>query len=163
VDKFDAKTWTEKIRRYRTPLVVAGQGCREIRLNGRGLGDYALDVAEALACPVAATGNAVRSLGEAGRGVRVKKMWLAELFRYLEEEWQEPLAAGKPDLLLTIGLHPELLEGLAAGLEGVELVHLGPGAVAGACLSVGAVPLDEWAQDLERLVRELARPSVAAG
>lgn len=163
MDKFDARAWTERIRRYGTPMVVAGQGCGEIRLNGRALGDYALDVAEALACPVAATGNTVRSLREQGRAVRVKKMWLVELFRYLEEDWQEPLTAGKPDLLLTIGLHPELLEGMTAGLAGVDLVHLGPGAVADACLSMGAVPLDAWARDLGLLVRELARPPAAAG
>jgi len=163
MDKFDATAWTEKIRQYKTPLIVAGQGCTEIRLNGRALEDYALDLAEALGCPVAATGNAVRSMGKTERPVAVKKMWLVELFRYLEEDWQEPLTSGKPDLLLTIGLHPELLEGMAVGLEGVELIHLGPGAVADACLNMKAVPLGEWEQALGQLVRELGRPSAAAG
>jgi CO dehydrogenase/acetyl-CoA synthase epsilon subunit len=157
VDNFDAKIWTEKIRQYKTPLVVAGQGCSEIRLNGKPLSDFAVDVAEKLGCPVAATGNAILSMGEAGSKVEVKKMWLAELFRYLEDDWQEPLTAEKPDLLLTIGFHPELLEGMAAGMEKVDMIHLGPGAVTDASLNMEAVPLGEWAENLGELIRELAR------
>ena len=156
MDNFDAKTWTEKIRQHKTPLVVAGQGCSEIRLKGKPLSDYAVEMAETLGCPVAATGNAVLSMGEKERPVEVKKMWLAELFRYLEDDWQEPLSAEKPDLLLTIGFHPELLEGMAAGMDQVDMIHLGPGAVADASLNMEAVPLGEWAENLGELIRELA-------
>ncbi len=163
MEQFDAKAWTEKIGQHKTPLLVAGQGCSEIRLNGKALGDYALDVAEAIGCPVAATGNAVLTLGKTERPVKVKKMWLAELFRFLEEDWQEPLTPERPDLLLTIGFRPEMIEGMAAGVEGIELIHLGPGAVAGAGLNMEEVPLGEWAKNLGELIGELARLSSSKG
>ena len=88
---FDAQEWAKEIRRHKNPLVVAGEGCELISLDGKPLVAYAADLAEALSCPVAATGNIFLALQEQGRNVKTKKVWLAELFRYLQDGWEEPL------------------------------------------------------------------------
>ena len=76
---FDAQEWAKEIRKYKNPLVVAGEGCELISLDGKPLVAYAADLAEALSCPVAATGNIFLALQELGRKVKTKKVWLAEL------------------------------------------------------------------------------------
>lgn len=149
---FDARHWVQRIRQYKNPLVVAGDGCQRIRLDGRPLVAYAVDVAAALACPVAATGNTVLAVQQEAIKVKTKKMWLAELFRYLENDWKDPILEQKPDLLILIGYRPEMVKGMAAGLREVAVVHLGPGSLETADLTMQEVPLVEWKRRLDELV-----------
>ena len=79
-------------------------------------------------------------------------MWLAELFRYLEGDWQEPILQQRPDLLLLIGYRPEMVQGMAAGVQGVSIAHLGPGTLPGSDLTMEAVPIAEWKRRLDELV-----------
>jgi len=149
---FDAQDWVRKIREHNNPLVVAGEGCRRIRLDGKPLAAYAIDLAEALACPLAATGNVVLNVREQASTVKTKKMWLAELFRYLEEDWGDALLEERPDLLLLIGYRPEMVAGLVAGLREVSVAHLGPGELATAQLTMEQVSLAEWKRRLDELI-----------
>lgn len=152
---FEASQWAECIRRYKNPLLVVGEGCGRISLDGQGLLHYAVALAEKLSCPVAATGNMLPAVRKQGRGLKVKKMFVAELFRSLEEEWQEPFLEERPDLLLLLGYRPRMIQGMAAGVEQVHMVHLGPGELPAARLSMGDVPLDEWKRNLDALVDRL--------
>lgn len=152
---FDAQQWAEAIRGASNPMVVAGEGCTEISLDGKDLIQTVVDLAEKLGCPVAATGNILPVLKERNHTVNAKKMWLAELFRYLEDEWEEPLLAERPDLLLLIGYAPGRVQGMAAGTKQIDTVHLGPGELPAARLSMGNIPLTEWKKNLEALVQAL--------
>ena len=149
---FDAKDWVQTIREHKNPLVVAGEGCETISLDGKPLVAYAAELAEALSCPVAATGNTLLSFQERAAGVTSKKMWLAELFRYLEDDWQDSILEDRPDLLLLIGYRPEMVQGMAAGLQGISIAHLGPGTVSNAKLTMEETPLVEWKRRLDELV-----------
>jgi CO dehydrogenase/acetyl-CoA synthase epsilon subunit len=152
---FDAQIWTRRIREHRNPLLAAGEDCKRIVLQGRPLVDYAVDIAAKLGCPVAATGNLLPAVKERNAGLKAKKMWLAEIFRYLEDDWAEPLLADRPDLLILIGYRPAMVQGLAAGARGVHLVHLGPGRLPAAHLSVEETTLEEWKRQLDDLLKAL--------
>jgi len=149
---FDARDWAQQIRQHKNPLVVAGEGCEQIRLDGKPLVAYAVELACALSCPVAATGNILLAVQEQEKTVKTKKMWLAELFRYLEEDWEDPLLEKRPDLLLLIGYRPEMVRGMAADLQEVSIAHLGPGALTSARLTMEETPLVEWKRRLDELV-----------
>ncbi len=153
--KFDAKKWAEKLQKHKNPLVVAGEGCQQIPLDGKSLIDYVVELAQKLDCPVAATGNTIVALEEQGSRVKAKKMWVAELFRYLEGKWQEPLLKKRPDLLILIGYRPDMVAGLAAGADKIKIAHLGPGTLPEAQLSMGDIPLGEWKQNLDALMAAL--------
>lgn len=152
---FDARQWARTIREHRNPLVVAGDGCERISLKGVPLLQYAVGLARSLGAPLAATGNTLPAVRALDGGVKAKKMWLAELQRFLEDEWEEPLLQERPDLLVTIGYRPELLRGLAAGVREIHVAHLGPGRLPPALLSMDEVTLAEWQRNLEALLGEL--------
>jgi len=152
---FDAQEWAKEIRKHKNPLVVAGQGCELISLDGKPLVAYAADLAEALACPVAATGNIFLALQEQGRQVKMKKVWLAELFRYLQDGWDEPILKERPDLLLLIGYRPEMVQAMVARTQDVSVAHLGPGKLASAQLTMEETPLVEWKRRLDELLPAL--------
>ena len=158
MSRFDARQWARTLREHANPLVVAGDGCERISLEGMPLLKVAVDLAGRLGAPVAATGNTLPAVRAMDGRLRAKKMWLAELHRFLEEKWEEPLLQERPDLLVTVGYRPELLQGLAAGVRDLHVVHLGPGRLAPALLSMDEVPLAEWKQNLESLLRALERP-----
>jgi CO dehydrogenase/acetyl-CoA synthase epsilon subunit len=149
---FDAQDWAQQIRKHKNPLVVAGEGCERISLDGKPLVAYATELAEALSCPVAATGNIVLAVQQQAGNVETKKMWLAELFRFLEDNWEDSILENRPDLLLMIGYRPEMIQGMAAGLKQVSLAHLGPGVVSTAKLTMEEIPLVEWKRRLDELV-----------
>ena len=149
---FDAQGWAQEIREHKNPLVVAGEGCEQIALEGKPLVAYAVELAEALSCPVAATGNVILSIQEQAGNVESKKVWLAELFRSLEEDWEDSILEDRPDLLLMIGYRPEMVKGMAAGLERITVAHLGPGTVSTAKLTMEETPLVEWKRRLDELV-----------
>ena len=149
---FDAQGWAQEIRGHKNPLVVAGEGCEQIALEGKPLVAYAVELAEALSCPVAATGNTLLSVQEQAGNVKAKKMWLAELFRSLEDNWEDSILEDRPDLLLLIGYRPEMVQGMAAGVQRISIAHLGPGAVSTAKLSMEETPLVEWKRRLDELV-----------
>jgi CO dehydrogenase/acetyl-CoA synthase epsilon subunit len=149
---FDAQDWAQEIRKHTNPLVVAGDGCERISLDGKPLVAYATELAEALSCPVAATGNIVLAVQQQSGHVKTKKMWLAELFRCLEDDWEDSILENRPDLLLMIGYRPEMVQGMASGLQRVSLAHLGPGVVSTAKLTMDEIPLVEWKRRLDELV-----------
>ena len=149
---YDAQEWAKTIRKHKNPLVVAGEGCTLISLAGKPLLAFAADLAEALSCPVAATGNTLLALKDQGSKVKTKKMWLAELFRYLQEEWKDSLLEDRPDLLLMIGYRPEMVQGMVARTQGVSVVHLGPGKLPAAQMTMEETPLVEWKKRLDELV-----------
>jgi len=153
---FEAEKWAEYIRQHNNPLIVAGERCEHITLQTKGLTDYAVALADKLSCPVAATGNTVPSFKKINPDLKTKKIFLAELFRYLgAAKWQEPLMDNRPDLVILIGLHGPMVQGLAAGLENISVAHLGPGEVPAAALSMGEIPLEEWARNLDALMAAL--------
>jgi len=152
---FEASQWARRLRDHDRPLIVAGDGCDQIELDGKPLSEYARELAKRLDCPVAATGNTVVALQEEDKGVKLKKMWLAELFRYLEEKWEDPIMEDRPDLLLLLGYQPHRLSGMVAGIRDIGVVHLGPGELPEADLTMGAIPLREWKQNLDALLKEL--------
>jgi CO dehydrogenase/acetyl-CoA synthase epsilon subunit len=154
---FDAKAWARTIREHKNPLVVAGEGCERITLGGKPLVAYAVELADALSCPVAATGNLFLAVREQAGNVKAKKMWLAELFRYLEEQWEDSILEQRPDLLVLIGYRPEMVQGMAAGLERISIAHLGPGQLSTAQLTMEETSLDEWKRRLDELVASLKR------
>jgi CO dehydrogenase/acetyl-CoA synthase epsilon subunit len=149
---FDARDWAQTIRKHKNPLVVAGEGCAQISLDGKPLVTYAVELAQALSCPVAATGNTLLSVQEQGKNVKTKKMWLAEIFRYLEDDWEDSILNDPPDLLLLIGYRPEMVQGMAAGVQWVSVAHLGPGMVSTAKLTMEETSLEEWKHRLDELV-----------
>lgn len=155
MDGFDAREWATFIRRHQNPLVCAGQGCLEIELGGKKLVAYIQEVASKLCCPIAATGNVQAFLLSAGERLRSKKMWLTEVFCYLQGNWQEPLLEKRPDLVVLAGYSPWMVRGMVEGVRGVSFVHLGPGRLENAHRSVGEAPFMEWKQALERLVEAL--------
>ncbi len=149
---FDAQGWAQEIRRHKNPLVLAGEGCEQIALEGKPLVAYAVELAESLSCPVAATGNVVLAVQQQAGNVKTKKMWLAELFRCLEDDWEDPILENRPDLLLMIGYRPEMVQGIAKGVQHLSIAHLGPGHLAGAQLTMEETPLVEWKRRLDELV-----------
>ena len=149
---FDAQDWAQEIRKHTNPLVVAGDGCERISLDGKPLVAYATELAEALSCPVAATGNIVLAVQQQAGNAKTKKVWLAELFRCLEDDWEDSILEDRPDLLLMIGYRPEMVKGMAAGLERITVAHLGPGTVSSAKLTMEETPLVEWKRRLDELV-----------
>ncbi|MFC1823804.1 hypothetical protein ACFL9T_13930 [Thermodesulfobacteriota bacterium] len=151
---FNAAKFAEYIRGHKNPVVVAGGGCDRIRLDGKLLVDYAAEVARKLGCPVAATGNTVLAIKK-DETIKTKKMWLAELFRYLQDKWAEPLLDNRPDLLVLIGYRPEAIDGMISGLKRVHTVHLGPGKALSANKSVAALPFSQWKENLDDLIRAL--------
>ena len=152
--KFDAKKISEYIKRSKQPLLVTGSGCDNIQLNGKKLVDYAVQIAEKLKCPVAATGNTVLTFNKNDK-LKVKKMWLAEIFRYLEDGWEDPLLEKKPDMLILIGYHPDMVNGMVSNTAKIKTVFLGPGRLCTANKSTNEVPIKEWKQNLEELVKAL--------
>ncbi len=152
--KFDASSWARYIRGHKNPLVVAGEGCEHISLEGRKLSDYAVEVALRLSCPVAATGNTFLTVTR-HEGVKAKKMWLAELFRYLEGKWEDAVCEVRPDLLVLIGYRPDILNGMVAGARRIHTVFLGPGRLPAAHRSMDEVPFAQWRRDLEELIEAL--------
>lgn len=152
--KFDASSWVRYIKSHKNQLVVAGEGCEHIYLEGRRLSDYAVEVATKLSCPIAATGNTFLTVTR-HEGVKAKKMWLAELFRYLEGKWEDAVLERRPDLLVLIGYRPDILNGMVSGARGIHTVFLGPGRLAAAHRTMDEVPLAEWRRGLDELIRAL--------
>ena len=151
---FNAAKFAGYIRRHKNPVVVAGDGCDHIRLDGKLLVYYAAEVARKLGCPVAATGNTVLAFKKE-EAIKTKKMWLAELFRYLQDKWTEPLLENRPDLLVLIGYRPEAIDGMISGIKRVHTVHLGPGKALSANKSVAALSFSQWKENLDDLIRAL--------
>ena len=152
---FDARAWAQRIRKHKNPLVVAGEGCERISFEGKPLVAYAVELAQALSCPVAATGNLLVPVREQAKEVKTKKLWLAELFRYLRDDWEDSIMEERPDLLLLIGYRPEMVQGMTAGLQGISVAHLGPGMLATAVMSMEETPLVEWKRRLDELVNAM--------
>ncbi len=152
--KFDAQKWAQYIKKHKNPLIVTGDSSENIELGGKKLLDYATRIAGKLSCPIAATGNTVIPL-QKNNGFNVKKMWIAELFRYLQGKWSEPLLEKRPDLLVLIGYRPEILAGMINTVKRVHTVYLGPGKLDAANRSVDEITLKDWKNNLEELISEL--------
>ncbi|MCP4716140.1 MAG: hypothetical protein GY868_13570 [Deltaproteobacteria bacterium] len=153
---FEEKKWAEYIRQHKNPLVVAGDVCEQISLQEKGLLEYAVALADKLSCPVAATGNTVPAVKKLNDTIKTKKVFLAEMMCYLgAEKWQEPILEERPDLVLLIGYRGKMVQGMAAGLDGIDVAHLGPGEVPAAQLSMGEISLAEWGKNLDALISAL--------
>ncbi len=152
--KFNAITTAEYIKKHKQPILVTGDGCDNIELGGKLLIEYAAQIAEKMKCPVAATGNTVLALQKKD-GLKVKKMWLAEMFRYLEDDWADSISERRPDLLVFIGYHPSLLEGMVSNAHRIHTVFLGPGKLSTANRSTEEVTLNDWKSNLEDLANAL--------
>ena len=152
---FDAQEWAKNIQQHKNPLIVAGEGCTQIPLPDKSLINTVISLSERLSCPIAATGNTIVAIKEANESVNAKKMWLAELFRYLEGDWSESLTSERPDLLLMIGYPPQMIKGMSAGAKDITIAHLGPGNLSKASMSMGEVPIQEWEQNLDALLNAL--------
>ena len=151
--KFNAQKCVDYIKKHKQPILVTGDGCDTIELDGKKLAEYAVQIAEKVKCPVAATGNTVLTLNK--DGLNVKKMWLAELFRYLEDKWEDSISENRPDLLILIGYKPNILEGMVSNAHRIHTVFLGPGKLSTANRSTDEVTLKNWKQNLDDLVNAL--------
>ncbi len=152
--KFNAQETAAYIKDHKQPVLVAGDGCDNIELGGKKLIEYAALIAEKLNCPVAATGNTILYLRKKG-GLKAKKMWLAELFRYLDDDWPGSLVDERPDLLVMIGYHPNRINGMVKSARNIHTVFLGPGNATSAEISTEEVPLKDWQSDLDGFINEL--------
>jgi len=153
---FEAQKWAEYIRQHKNPLVVAGDVCEHVSWPEKGLLEYAVALADKLSCPVAATGNTVPAVKKLNGEIKTKKIFLSEMVCYLgTEKWQEPLLEERPDLVLLIGYRGKMVQGMAAGLNEIDIAHLGPGEVPAAQLSMGEIPLADWGKNLEALIDAL--------
>jgi CO dehydrogenase/acetyl-CoA synthase epsilon subunit len=111
-------------------------------------------MAKKLDCQVAATGNTIKEM-EKHQGIKVKKAWLGELIASLKGEWEDPILPQRPDILIFIGYRPEMIDGMIAGMEQIDTVHLGPGnsLTAGCC--VEETGLSQWKRYLEELIEAI--------
>ena len=151
---FNASKCAEYINKHKNPLIVVGDICDNVKLNGKMLTEYAVNVALKLDCHVAATGNTILTIKK-HESIKVKKMWLAELIVALKGKWADPFISERPDLLIFIGYRPEVIDGMVAGLKRIHSVHLGPGKSRATNQGVEAVKFSEWESNLSELIKEI--------
>ena len=105
-------------------LILAGALCDRVDFNGKLLLDYVVEIAGKTGAPVGATGNT--ALGLKAKGVEsVKKMWVAEVVNYMRHQWEEPITARKPDLLVFIGYNQAVARRLVSAVKEGETMVLG--------------------------------------
>lgn len=163
------KELSEYLKSKKNILVLSGELCNSLELDGRKLIDYAAQIALKLDAPVAATGNTVKGLKE--RGIyKTKKMWISELVEFMRQPWRVeymrredleqkklvPLMTERPDLLLLIGYDPRVSDWFISGLGDIETVALTPTPVERAthCLP-NTTSLRQWRNLLDQLVDNL--------
>ncbi len=151
---FNASKCAQYINNHKNPLMVVGDISDNVKLNGKMLTEYAAEVALKLDCQVAATGNSVLEIKK-HEGIKVKKMWLAELIIGLKGKWADPVLSERPDLLIFIGYRPDVIDGMVAGLKRIHSVHLGPGKSRATNQGVEAVNFSEWGSNLDELVKAI--------
>jgi len=151
---FNASKCAQYINKHKNPLIVAGDICDHIKLDKKMLTEYAAKIALKLDCQVAATGNTVLEIKK-HEGIKVKKMWLAELIIGLKGKWADPVLSERPDLLIFIGYRPKTIDGMVAGLKRIHSVHLGPGKSLATNQGVEAVNFSEWGRNLDELVKAI--------
>ncbi len=135
-------------------LIMAGDLCSRLEINGKPLGDYVVILSKKTGAPVAATGNSIGDLTKTG--IVTKKMWAAEIVNYLHRSWQEDISVKKPQVLVLIGYNPEIARRLIGAAHGVvETIFLGTKSLAEATLSLPDSKLEELGTRLEEILNDL--------
>ncbi|RLG38475.1 MAG: hypothetical protein DRN91_02585 [Candidatus Alkanophagales archaeon] len=136
----------------RKVLVMSGQLCEKLELDGKPLLDYAVELANKLDAAVAATGNTVNAVR--GKVKATKKMWAAEIPIYLKYNWKEPFE--RPEVLVLIGYTPDAARALVTTMSGVvETVVLDSVEVPEATASLNTMTIDKWKESLEEIIKNL--------
>lgn len=163
------KEMGEYLKSKENILLLAGELCNTLELDGKKPIDYAAEIARKLDIAVAATGNTVMGLKE--RGIyKTKKMWLSEMLEYMRRPWREeymrredlaekklvPLMTERPDLLVLMGYDPRVSDWFISGLKDIETVALTPTPVERAtCCLPSTSSLRQWQKLLDELVENL--------
>ena len=142
------------LRSKKNVLILTGSLCDDLDLNGKQLFDYAIEVADKIGAPIAATGNTVNALREKGARA-VKKMWASEVINYLRYPWQDSVIENKPEALVFIGYSPVVAQSLVSMMKDTDSVVLGNTYMAGATYSLPDASLRQWQENLEQLIQAL--------
>ena len=134
-------------------LLLAGDLCTKIELDGKNLLDHAAEIARAMGAPVAATGNT--PLGFKDKDVKYKKMYAAEVVNYLRRPWEDDIIDQKPDVLVFIGYNKEVARRLISAVMDADTVNLSEQYVAEATYSLPDASLSEWQKSLQELAQAL--------
>ena len=135
-------------------LVLTGSLCDDTDFNGKKLLDYAPEVAEKIAAPIAATGNTINGLRERNAKA-MKKMLAIEVINYLRYPWQDPIMENKPEVLVFIGYGPAVVQRLISMMKETDSVVLGNVCIAEATHSLPDASLKQWQENLKQLVQAL--------
>lgn len=134
-------------------LLLAGDLCTKIELDGKSLLDHAAEIARAMGAPVAATGNT--PFGFKDKGVKYKKMYASEVVNYLRGPWEDDIIDQRPEVLVFIGYNKEVARRLISTVRDAETVNLSEQYVAEATYSLPNASLSEWQKSLQELVQAL--------
>ena len=143
------------IKSKKNVLLMTGDLCDKIDLDGKLLSDYAASIAKNAKLPVAATGVTVKSLKAKGVETAAHK-YAAEIVDFTRgAAWRDPLMAERPELLVLIGYSPVAAAGLVSAAENVETAVLGNVYSEEATYSLPDASLSQYQQNLEQLVSAL--------
>jgi CO dehydrogenase/acetyl-CoA synthase epsilon subunit len=142
-------------------LILAGDLCTRIRINGKGLCEYVLDLSKKTNAPIAATGNSISELE--GKDVVAGKMWVSEILNDLRGLWQDKVVTKRPKVLVLIGYNPDVAQRLIGATRGVvETIFLGTRFVEEATFSLPDSSLKEFGANLKEII-EGFKPSSKGG
>ena len=145
----------EYLKTKRDVLVLTGALCDDVDFNGKKLLDYAAEVAEKIAAPVAATGNTINGLRDKSLKA-AKKMWAIEVINYLRYPWQDSIIENKPETLVFIGYNSAVTRKLISMMKDTDSVVLGNVCVSEATHSLPDASFKQWQQNMEQLIQAIA-------
>ena len=150
----DPKRLARYLKGKKDVLLLAGSLCDEVELDGGKLLNYAAQLALKLKAPVGATANTNQGLRQQGVE-NTKKMYAAELVKFMQGEWLEPITPRRPKIVVLVGYPPEVARSLLSNLKDVDTVVLGPSYLEEATRSTPDLSLKAWGDYLGTLVQAL--------
>jgi len=144
------------LKEDKNKLLLTGALCDNLEIGGRGLLEYAAEIAEMADIPVAATGNTIAGL--VGKNIKTKKMLASDDVNYMRvEKWEAPIAAERPETLIFIGYYPGFLNMMLTSLKDTKTVSLDNVSLNETTLSPPDLSLDDWAKFLDDVIGELKK------
>lgn len=106
----DAKQCADLIKKAKRPLIVVGSKVFDETSLPRPLGEYAIDLADAVDMPICATANSKRGLIELG-WMPESSLDFVEIINYLKRrEWQGLGKQGNHSLVIFMAIRSDFLE-----------------------------------------------------
>jgi len=149
------------IKRAQRPLFVFGPFALNLRLNGRCVIGYGVDIAKALGCATVATGHVKAKLLE--ENLIPDSEWdIVEIINHLKDRnWKGVRGEGNHDLVIFLGIRPDLanqglstLKHFATHLKTLTLCFIyHPHAT----FSLPTMKFDAWKSLLEGLIEDLKK------